>query len=47
MKGNVTFNHYRPARYFVDHIEELEKEIPESVIENFEKVFKTLNNLLN
>ncbi|MGV8027094.1 MAG: AAA family ATPase [Anaerolineaceae bacterium] len=47
MKGDVTFNHYRPARYFVDHIGELEKDIPESAIENFEKVFETLNKLLN
>ncbi|MEN6480990.1 MAG: hypothetical protein ABFD29_02285, partial [Anaerolineaceae bacterium] len=47
MKGNITFNHYRPARYFVDHIGELEKDIPESAIENFEQVFETLNKLLN
>ena len=47
MKGGIIFNHYRPARYFVDHIEELEKEIPESAIDNFEKVFIALNSLLN
>jgi hypothetical protein len=47
MKNGVTFNHYRPARYFVDHIKELENEIPESAINNFEKIFITLNNLLN
>lgn len=46
MKGNITFSHYRPARYFVDCIGVLERDLPETTIENFDKVFSTLNKLL-
>lgn len=47
MNGNVAFNHYRPARYFANHIEELEEEIPDSTIDIFEKIFIHLNTILN
>ncbi|GAP16386.1 AAA family ATPase [Levilinea saccharolytica] len=46
MKGNITFSHYRPARYFVDCIGVLENHLPQTTIENFDKVFSTLNKLL-
>jgi hypothetical protein len=46
LKDSVAFNHYCPARYFVENIGELESRIPELTIENFEMVFATLNKLL-
>jgi len=46
MKGNASFNHYRPARYFAENIDKLKNSIPETVTDTFEKVFLTLNSLI-
>ncbi len=40
------FNHYRPARYFTEHLEELEKELSDNDLEPFRKAFAKLNSLL-
>ena len=40
------FNHYRPARYFVEHTAELESSLPEATLDRFEAVFKAVNTLL-
>ena len=46
MRGNMVFSHYRPARYFTEHLDELESAIAQSVLSNFETMFKVLNRLL-
>ena len=40
------FSHYRPARYFSEHISDLTKKIPEEAKRRFEEAFKVLNALL-
>ena len=40
------FNHYRPARYFSDHVESLRAELSESTLACFERAFQTANALL-
>ncbi|MCD4829330.1 MAG: AAA family ATPase [Candidatus Cloacimonetes bacterium] len=42
----ITFNHYRPARYFQENIEDLEKTISDNTLDNFERIFTDLNKLL-
>ena len=42
--GGVTFNHYRPARYFAEKICELE--IPPIVMDRFERICKAVNERL-
>jgi len=44
--GIVPFNHYRPARYFAEHISKLKKTINEDTLARFEKAFKVLNALI-
>jgi endogenous inhibitor of DNA gyrase (YacG/DUF329 family) len=44
--GGKSFNHYRPARYFSEHLGELEEQISDVVIERFERLFTDLNGLL-
>ncbi len=46
LKDNVSFNHYRPARYFAENIAQLSSIFPPEAIERFEAAFKTLNALL-
>lgn len=41
-----TFNHYRPARYFAEHIAELEPKLSAATLTRFEEAFKSLNALL-
>lgn len=43
--GN-SFNHFRPARYFVENISEIEKRIPKEALDRFEEAFRALNKLL-
>ncbi len=40
------FNHYRPARYFVDHVSDLEPLLTEETLKRFESVFDKLNAVL-
>lgn len=40
------FNHFRPARYFSEHINELWDQISDEVKDRFESIFETLNGLL-
>ncbi len=44
--GGRSFNHYRPARYFSEHLGELEEQISDVVIDRFERIFSDLNGLL-
>jgi predicted ATPase len=44
LKGKGGFNHYRPARYLADHIGKMN--IPEDVLDRFEKIFIAVNKLL-
>lgn len=46
MKGTAKFNHFRPARYFVENIATLKKSISEDALGRFEAAFKKLNALL-
>lgn len=43
--GN-SFNHFRPARYFVENISEIEPRIPSEALDRFEEAFKALNRLV-
>jgi hypothetical protein len=48
-KSNVltgTFSHYRPARYFHEHLASLAKAVSNATKDRFEKAFKDLNGLL-
>ncbi len=40
------FNHYRPARYFAEHIGTLTKSLSSDTLDRFETAFKRLNALL-
>ena len=46
LKKSVTFNHYRPARYFMENSSTLKGALLVETIERFEKVFHDLNLLL-
>lgn len=43
--GN-SFNHFRPARYFVENISHIEARIPSQALDRFEEAFRSLNKLL-
>ena len=43
---NKSFNHFRPAKYLVENINDLEAKIPSDALDRFEKAFQTLNQLL-
>lgn len=43
----VSFDHYRPARYLLEHQVELLKEVNDATIERFEKLFRRANALLS
>ena len=45
LPDNATFNHYRPARYFIDNVGALAGELSEE-LERFQRVFDSLNRLL-
>lgn len=44
LKKNL--NHFRPARYLVENINELEPKIPSDALDRFEQAFRELNKLL-
>jgi hypothetical protein len=44
--GDNSFNHYRPARYLSEHLDELKDQISDEVVNRFEKLFAELNGLL-
>jgi predicted ATP-dependent endonuclease of OLD family len=46
LKDGLTFNHYRPARYFAERIRDIKQSIPDIVLKRFEDAFKALNSLL-
>ena len=46
LPDNATFNHYRPARYFIDNVGALAGELSEELLERFQRVFDALNRLL-
>jgi hypothetical protein len=41
------FDHYRPARYFVENVGKLGKDLSPETLHRFEAAFKALNALLN
>ncbi|XZE18628.1 ATP-dependent nuclease [Pirellulaceae bacterium SH449] len=45
-KNGHPFNHYRPARYFHEHLSSLKKAIPTATLDRFEQAFTRLNSLL-
>ena len=45
MNGH-SFNHYRPARYFNEHLATLAKSLGTTTLDRFEQAFKRLNSLL-
>jgi len=44
--NGAQFSHYRPARYFSDHLADLEADVSDATCERFENAFKALNALL-
>lgn len=46
LKSGTHFNHYRPARYFAEHVEDLAVKLSPATLQRFEEAFKTLNGLL-
>ena len=46
LPDGAIFNHYRPARYFADHVGSLATQLIDEELERFEQVFKALNGLL-
>jgi hypothetical protein len=46
LKAGAHFNHYRPARFFADHADDLIAKLSPNTMQRFEDVFKTLNGLL-
>jgi hypothetical protein len=46
LNDDIKFNHFRPARYFVENISKLESDIPAETLDRFEKIFNTLNSIL-
>jgi hypothetical protein len=45
-KLSGSFSHYRPARYFHEHVAALESSIGSSTLDRFERAFHDLNALL-
>lgn len=45
MKAGAHFNHYRPARYFAEHADDLAAQLSPTTLQRFEDAFKTLNKL--
>ncbi|WP_290519536.1 AAA family ATPase [Alcanivorax sp.] len=46
LPNGIKFNHYRPAKYFASKIGELKKDLSDSQIDRFRKVFGSLNDLI-
>lgn len=45
LKSGARFNHYRPARYFVEHADDLAANISAATTKRFEDAFEALNKL--
>ena len=46
LPGDAKFNHYRPARYLVENLDSVEKELGQTVLDRFQAAFDALNKLL-
>ncbi len=46
LKGDAQFNHYRPARYFIENRDSLAANLDSASLGRFEEAFKRLNGLL-
>eukprot|EP00825_Cyclidium_porcatum_P009227 TRINITY_DN14667_c0_g1_i1.p1 TRINITY_DN14667_c0_g1~~TRINITY_DN14667_c0_g1_i1.p1 ORF type:complete len:621 (+),score=47.03 TRINITY_DN14667_c0_g1_i1:601-2463(+) len=46
LKNNITYNHYRPSRYFNENLGKLQGALSEESLSRFESIFKDLNTLL-
>lgn len=46
LKKNRKFNHYSPARYFVENLASLSDDVSSTTLERFENCFKSINKLL-
>ncbi|MCG6195504.1 AAA family ATPase [Leptospira sp. FAT2] len=46
LKNGVSFNHYRPARYFLENVSKFNDELDMNTIERFSKCLNVLNSLL-
>src|SRR5262249_55947687 len=46
LKGGITFNHFRPARYLSENLPTLQADISPATLDRFEEAFKRLNALL-
>jgi hypothetical protein len=46
LKSSSGFNHYRPARYFVEDLGTLSSQISAATLTRFEDAFKALKKLL-
>ena len=46
LKNGVAFNHYRPARYFVENLGSLSSQLSAATLDRFERAFVNLNRLL-
>ena len=46
LQNGVKFNHYRPARYFVEQFGKIADQLPSEALTRFEDAFKALNALL-
>ena len=46
LPGNMTFNHYRPARFFSENIGSLGAELGDETLDRFQRAFDALNKLL-
>jgi len=46
LKAGAQFNHYRPARFFAEHADNLATKLSPNTLQRFEDAFKTINGLL-
>ena len=46
LPGDMTFNHYRPARFFSENIGSLREELSDETVDRFQQAFDVLNQLL-
>ena len=46
LPNSMTFNHYRPARFFSENIGSLQEELSNATLDRFQRAFDALNQLL-
>ena len=46
LPNSMTFNHYRPARFFSENIGSLQEELSNETVDRFQRAFDALNQLL-